>query len=269
MNAFPHLDDTPTADLRAAVAQASTTDTLRLLCRRQVRALGFDYFEVRALRRDSIDAASRITLEDLPTQWTHRYKTENLEKHDPVLRTAMTSSIPFFWDELKPKLREEQYVLQIAKRHRLTTGLTIPIKQQEGWDAFLSVSRERADSITIADKDRLLAECLLIGWLVADRLVKLNSDLHAQQRLSERERQCLQLAAEGLSNVLIGMRLQISKATVAFHIGNCFLKMGATTRAEAVRKAIRLGELSIGHPLETRLMTTPDTLPRHGEISRR
>jgi two-component system, NarL family, response regulator LiaR len=57
--------------------------------------------------------------------------------------------------------------------------------------------------------------------------------------LTERERDVLALMAEGLPNEQIGARLSITPATVKYHAGSIFSKLGVATRAEAVALAYR------------------------------
>ena len=59
--------------------------------------------------------------------------------------------------------------------------------------------------------------------------------------LTERERQVVQLLSEGLSNKLIADRLGISDHTAKFHVNGVMMKLGASTRTEAVVEAMRRG----------------------------
>jgi two-component system, NarL family, nitrate/nitrite response regulator NarL len=59
--------------------------------------------------------------------------------------------------------------------------------------------------------------------------------------LTEREKQVVQLLAEGLSNKLIADRLGISDHTAKFHVNGVMMKLGASTRTEAVVEAMRRG----------------------------
>ena len=61
------------------------------------------------------------------------------------------------------------------------------------------------------------------------------------QPLSDREREVLDLVAEGLSNKLIAHRLSISEHTVKTHVASLFAKLGVSSRTEAVSRAIRRG----------------------------
>ncbi len=60
-------------------------------------------------------------------------------------------------------------------------------------------------------------------------------------QLSEREQDVLRLAARGLTNKAIGFQLSISDRTVQGHLAKIYEKLGASSRTEAVIRAVRLG----------------------------
>jgi two-component system, NarL family, response regulator YdfI len=59
--------------------------------------------------------------------------------------------------------------------------------------------------------------------------------------LTPREREVLDMLAEGLSNKEIAWRMKISEHTVKFHVASVFAKLGVSTRTEAVMQGIRRG----------------------------
>lgn len=61
------------------------------------------------------------------------------------------------------------------------------------------------------------------------------------QPLSPRELEVLRMIADGLANKQIAARLGISEHTVKFHVGSVFMKVGASSRAEAVMIGARRG----------------------------
>jgi two-component system, NarL family, response regulator YdfI len=77
-----------------------------------------------------------------------------------------------------------------------------------------------------------LAEFLPDAQSVAEELA---------EPLSDRELEVLDLLAEGISNKLIAHRLGISEHTVKTHIASIFAKLGASSRTEALSRAIRRG----------------------------
>ncbi len=74
------------------------------------------------------------------------------------------------------------------------------------------------------------------------------AEVHSRWRadlpsLSERERQVLEMIAEGLSAPEIGRRLYLSPATIKRHLQNLYEKLNVSDRAAAVAEAMRRGLL--------------------------
>jgi DNA-binding NarL/FixJ family response regulator len=66
----------------------------------------------------------------------------------------------------------------------------------------------------------------------------------AVEELTGRELDVLQLAAKGFTNKAIGIQLAISDRTVQGHLAHIFAKLQATSRTEAVMRAVSLGWIS-------------------------
>src|SRR5206468_2172381 len=90
------------------------------------------------------------------------------------------------------------------------------------------------------------------GWRV--------DDLHAVQRrlgigprvegpdsLTPREREVVELLAEGLTNAELAARLFISPKTAAVHVSNILAKLGMATRSEVAAFAVREGLATKSH----------------------
>jgi len=65
------------------------------------------------------------------------------------------------------------------------------------------------------------------------------------EKLTSRERDVLALVADGHPNREIAIRLGISEHTVKFHLASLFGKLGASTRTQAVRRALKWGLIDI------------------------
>lgn len=81
--------------------------------------------------------------------------------------------------------------------------------------------------------------------------LKLMSNLFKQpdnkivaEPLTDRELDVLHLAAKGFTNKAIGVQLGISDRTVQGHLAHIFVKIQATSRTEAVMRAVSLGWIS-------------------------
>ncbi len=65
------------------------------------------------------------------------------------------------------------------------------------------------------------------------------------ESLSAREKEVLQLMAEGLANKQIALRLAISEHTVKFHLSSLYAKLNVSGRTEAVKRGLGLGLISL------------------------
>jgi len=89
------------------------------------------------------------------------------------------------------------------------------------------------------------------GKLVLDKAIA--SKLNAQneearesapiEQLTEREMEVLKLAGRGYTNKAIAVQLSISDRTVQGHLAHIFAKLQATSRTQAVMRAVSLGWL--------------------------
>jgi DNA-binding NarL/FixJ family response regulator len=105
-----------------------------------------------------------------------------------------------------------------------------------------------ASSEELASALRALAEGLWVGSpvlmqnLLERRALPYLEDAElVTDPLTDREREVLQLVAEGLANKQIALSLSISEHTVKFHLSSLYAKLGVTSRTEAVRMGARRG----------------------------
>ena len=115
---------------------------------------------------------------------------------------------------------------------------------------------------TVEDRRRLHEHVRRAGWRTVERIDDADvvlgpavewpaatgpddGDERPVESLTAREREVLVLLADGVGNRDIAQSLGISEHTVKFHLGAIFGKLGASTRTEAVRRALRLGLIDL------------------------
>jgi DNA-binding CsgD family transcriptional regulator len=76
-------------------------------------------------------------------------------------------------------------------------------------------------------------------------------------QLSPRQREILDLVAEGRTSKEIAVALGISESTVNWHLANAFERLGASSRAEAVALAIRANGADRANKAPTRARPSP------------
>lgn len=109
-----------------------------------------------------------------------------------------------------------------------------------------------------ATEDELLAAVRAVGeglWVGAPGLVtglmrdtgrvKLTEGESLTEPLTSREKEVLQLMAEGMANKQIALSLGISEHTVKFHLSSLYAKLNVSGRTEAIRIGLGLGLISI------------------------
>lgn len=110
------------------------------------------------------------------------------------------------------------------------------LKNAEAEDITAAV-RKIAHGRTVLDPD--VAQKVIthmIGGAVAEP---------TPETLTDREREILQLAAVGLTNKAIGVKLSISDRTVQGHLASIYAKLGVNSRTEAVTRALQLGVIRL------------------------
>jgi DNA-binding NarL/FixJ family response regulator len=104
---------------------------------------------------------------------------------------------------------------------------------------------QRAELPESADREVLP----YLGSLLSHRDKRLGGERSSQRdgrvndAITAREREILVMISQGLANKLIARTLEISPETVKSHLKRIFLKLGASTRTEAVCRAGSLGLL--------------------------
>jgi two-component system nitrate/nitrite response regulator NarL len=96
--------------------------------------------------------------------------------------------------------------------------------------------------LSVLDEDP--ADAIVAAWS-PPRDEQLRPAVREPDRLTPREREVLELLADGLSNRAIGVRLGISAHTVKFHVDALLDKLAARSRTQVVVKAVREGLLEL------------------------
>lgn len=96
-----------------------------------------------------------------------------------------------------------------------------------------------------SESDLARLRSLLEGTGMAIVSVTYDDATPAEEPLTARELEVLDLIAEGLPNKAIAARLSISEHTVKFHVSSICGKLGAENRTDAVRRAVRRGLITL------------------------
>jgi DNA-binding CsgD family transcriptional regulator len=210
--------------------------------RNALAAFGFRYFccssHVDLLR----PPRGAVVLHNYPLEWVRAFSELDFYYIDPVFNHANRSLTPFFWDaaEFRAELTAPQLeIMEEARRFGLEHGYTVPLHAPRSLGAF------RASCSVVPDSNKVAAEGYLAVQLMACYLYSaLSREAEAKpgscpaRGLTRRERQCLELAAQGKSDWVAGRILDISERTVHNHIEHAKRRLGVATRVQAIVHAL-------------------------------
>jgi DNA-binding NarL/FixJ family response regulator len=128
-------------------------------------------------------------------------------------------------------------------------------------DSIFSALRAGARGYLLKGADRERIRCairavasgeIIFGAELAERLLSYFTATTAPPpvfpQLTEREREVLELVAEGRANPVIAARLGLSQKTVRNHVSNILTKLQFADRAQAI---VHARDAGLGHPSRT------------------
>ena len=199
-----------------------------------------------------------LVFQTYPADWVRYFSESGRYRIDPVFRYADERMVPFFWDDptfravLTPSQLE---ILTEAEGRGLGHGYTVPIHPPGAQMASCSVV---PDSGVI---DRGAYQCVFtMACFMFDAMSRGNAqDCSAARSMqfSERERQCLELAAQGKDDWAIGSLLRISERTAHNHIERAKRRLGVCTRVQVIVHALSDGQISFGDVIKAETQREP------------
>lgn len=236
--------------------QGSTrVDDLAAGFQQALETLGFRYFAC-CSHVDPLRPPRRaVMLYNYPREWVRAFGELEFHDIDPVFHHANRTLSPFFWDTeaFRADLTlPQQEILAEASRFGVAHGYTVPIHSPHSPGAL------RASCSAVPDSHALDASSYSTVQLMAcymyeaaSREAGTNDPGAALGRLSRRERQCLELAAQGKSDWVAGKILRISECTVHNHIESAKRRLQVTTRVQAIVHALATRQIAFGDVIRT------------------
>ena len=161
-------------------------------------------------------------------------------------------------DLMMPGLHGLEITRQVRKRSRRTLVVVLSMHADESYviaalknGASGYVLKDSSASDLVTALHEVSAGRRFLSSPLSDRAIEVymktsdDGDEDIYESLTNREREILQLAAEGHNNRTIGERLSISPRTVETHRANLMRKLGLKTQTDLIRFALRRGILPL------------------------
>jgi LuxR family quorum-sensing system transcriptional regulator SolR len=245
------------ASLAEAVTSAlrapGKSDEALKRCASVAARLGFDGFSYLVLRQGTIAPELVEHWTTAGARWKARYAARSYHLVDPRVSQTRGRSIPVVWDDMVEGLdpRAQPFLID-AGGHSIRGGVALSLLDGHGtrvivaWDSRVGSQGKPREGIIRGQ----LGTLALLGGLIHEAVTRdfcQHAKKERSKELTSRERECLALAARGMTSADIALKLSITKRTVNFHIGNVLAKLGALNRGEAIARGVALNLVSVSH----------------------
>lgn len=187
----------------------------------------------------------------IPDWWHHYYVENNAIEYDRLVNHTLIGSGPLLYgcdkDINNPLFCEKaRELIQMAtSEFNYGSGITMPSFHNNKRIGGINVCfPETVSQLNDVPTDRIL-ELLLVSCTAHERLYVLTSKNTHAISLTPRQQECLTWLACGLNPQQIAEKIGISHHTVKMHIDSAKERLGATTRIQAVAKALTAGLITI------------------------
>jgi DNA-binding CsgD family transcriptional regulator len=186
--------------------------------------------------------------------WSARYRDCGYSAVDPRVGMTAHRLSPIVWDgaDARNDWHARRFIADAA-RYGTRGGFAVSFRDPACWRVVIALDCNRSMSephcAAIASK---LGDLMLLAAALHDRVLSprfscvVESRRRSTEGLTRRERQCLGMAANGLTSSDIGSKLGIAERTVNFHMRNVLRKLDALNRSEAIAKALTRGVIHAG-----------------------
>jgi LuxR family transcriptional regulator, quorum-sensing system regulator CciR len=234
-----------------SLREADTLAELSAILGEATRQFDFDYFAL-VQRPSARRTIGSLQLSDYPSQWVDLLAATTYYVHDPVLLACEKSVTPFSWDgipEIISMSKHQTAYMANARAIGLEGGYTIPIHvpgTASGLCSFVTTNGRQLPAESLPAAQYLAC----FAFEAARRLVGRDGGNDGEAvtsiapRLTQRQLDCVVLAARGKSNWVAGQLLGISPDTVHKYLESAKQRYCVSSRTELVVRALFDGQLS-------------------------
>lgn len=180
-----------------------------------------------------------------PEEWLQLYKEKHFSGVDVIVKNNFTTYRPQHWDTTYRRTAPSRKFILLASDFNLKHGYTFGAKpfglyKRASLFSF-SGNFKKHDRRLVAMVDRIIPHL----HSASSRLIEKRHAENVRNLITSREKDVLSWVKHGKSTWEISIILNISQATVNFHIYNIMRKLDVVNRAQAVAVATHMGLLDI------------------------
>jgi DNA-binding CsgD family transcriptional regulator len=217
--------------------------------------LGFDSFMYGVSTSLKPDHESRMyVFTTAPVEWVLRYDERAYIEADPRVLLLWDSTLPLVWDQeaVRGMSKQTDDFLDDAICYGIASGVCMPLRDDSGTRVIVALNSTipRPSDTRRREISRALGDVVVLAhyfheWFMKSVVRRGIPSRVTGMPLSGRERQCLNLAARGMTSDDIAFKLGICTRTVQYHFDSIRTKLAAANRQEAVARAIKDGLIGL------------------------
>jgi DNA-binding CsgD family transcriptional regulator len=243
------------APLRPLIKAASCGAPLDSAMRSVVGGFGFACFTYGRLAEPRLHPDARSLLWTTSSrEWVDLYDRKSYIEVDPRLTESGQRATPVLWDGAAlRRVGALRGFLADAARFGIRSGVSVSFRAPDHSRVVVALDSpvSPVDPGRQARIARRMGDIVLLALRFHDVfMAPVTREPFAAAAcgapLTARERECLCMAAHGLTSAQIGRKLDVAPRTVDFHFRNVVTKLGVLNRHEAIARGIATGLIGIG-----------------------
>lgn len=182
----------------------------------------------------------QIVVRDYPEDFSQWYFEKGMVMRDPTVAHCQVSTEALVWSH---RMYSPQNIelYEEAQAAGLGYGLSVAYHESGEIKSMMSFARDKPFTDRELKFHVSLAQVTIACAHLAAKRTAIPALVEAVRgRLTRREVSCLELLCEGKSNGVIAQLLNVSEATVDFHLRNLYAKLKVTSRYQAVAAGLIL-----------------------------
>ncbi len=227
--------------LHRAIDDARTGYDLFRILKLITGDMGFSQFvALKPIGRELDNLESQIIITNLAADFVREFDSKNGIHVTPIVAKLFLSNMAFSWDiallrsQTSPNFSTEVY--GVFEQYGFQSGIVFPLFDLYGKRGAVAFFGDAKNS-SLSGSDQWFP---IISHLYERLTVISPSEIISEKSaLSQREKDCLRLTAQGKTSLEVAIILGIAESTVNHYISTSVLKLNAVNKTHAVVKAIQ------------------------------
>jgi DNA-binding CsgD family transcriptional regulator len=223
------------------LSQAADGDSFQKLLVELANEMEFDFVSGLVVTEMPNGPAQLVRVGNTSSTYLETFNDVDNSDRDPVLQRLKTLSVPVIYDQTLYVAENAADLWEEQAPFGYRTGISVALHLPGQRHFVLGLDRERALPKSEAKLMRMLGDLQLLVVHAQGNALRLFGRPQTDVTLSPKEQLVLRMTMQGKSAKVIGAEIHSAEATINFHLQNARVKLGVTSKHQAVLKAQSLG----------------------------